>query len=290
MKVVILGYEGHLLASPTRLRDAAVRLGIDLSVESPDDLSVCVRGSEVVVTLGGAPLGCDALIPRGTVPVGPFLDVALSAVADSGTVVVNSPPAIRICEDKLRTAVVLARAGIPQLATAGVLPGGVCPPWPEPVYVKPAWGRLGRGVVRFGSVRDANLALSEFRRVPVSGPLVQHLVVQPAALSFGVDYRVLVARGAAVAAVERRVIDGGAVSTGGASRKQLVPVGEGEDLCALGVSAAEAVGADFAGVDVVVHDGVPHVLEVNASPGLEVTVRYRGLTLRSFCCLWCCRT
>jgi len=281
MHVIILGYEEHLLASPTRLHAAEAHLGIQLSIESPDDLSVDIVGSQTKVMLHGEPLHCDVILPRGTTPVSPFLDTALTIATRAGITVINSPDTIRACEDKLRTAVLLADAGIPQLPTTGLLPGGHIHSlsWEGMVYTKPVWASRGRDITRHTSVTEANNALTAMRRESLQGPVVQHLVAQPAAVGTGSDYRVLVINGEPIAVIERRTIDDSPVSTGEGSSKRSIPVSSEPDLCALALTATKAVGAFYAGVDIIFHENVPCVLEVNASPGLNVTSRLAHLDL-----------
>ena len=87
----------------------------------------------------------------------------------------------------------------------------------------------------------------------------------------GRDVRVFVIGGRVLGAIERRVPEGDwrtNVSRGGSARAFELPAAWGQ----LAVRASEAVGAEYAGVDLLpARDGSVFVLEVNAIPG------WRGL-------------
>ena len=80
------------------------------------------------------------------------------------------------------------------------------------------------------------------------------------------DFRIFVCAGKAVAMMSRRGADWITNVNRGAVPEQVSGHDEGE-LAALAVAAAAAVGADFAGVDIVpADDGSLLVLEVNSMP------------------------
>jgi ribosomal protein S6--L-glutamate ligase len=279
MRIILLGYENHLLASSPRLKSAAKRLGVDFSIESPDSISVHVKETLTSITLHDKVLDCDILIPRGTSPVSPFLNTALTIANHLGATVINPPSTIRVCEDKLLTALSLSSAGVPQLPTSCLLPGGEFVQYDGPVYLKPAWESRGRGVTRHISSGSVLKSLQKIREIPLSAPLVQHLIIQPAATTFGVDYRVLVANNIVIAIIERRAVNNNPVSSGTGSKKRSLKLDEEPDLCSIGLEASRAVGAVFAGVDVVRHEGRLCVLEINASPGLTITGKLARINL-----------
>ncbi|MDW8339833.1 MAG: alpha-L-glutamate ligase, partial [Thermoleophilia bacterium] len=172
---------------------------------------------------------------------------ALGALAARGVVVLNEPAALLAAHDKLLTARLLRRRGVPHPATLHVRRGRPVPLVRGPVVVKPRFGSWGRDVVRCeapdGLVARLEALASRpwFRR---HGALVQRLV-RPR----GYDLRVLVAGGSVAGAVDRIAAVGEwrtNVALGGVRRSvsSLPPA-----ACAAALAAAEAIGVDLAGVD-----------------------------------------
>ena len=188
----------------------------------------------------------------------------LHALRECGVMVWNDARAIERCVDKSMTSFLLARAGI---ATP--------PTWAVESYdqaraiaqaetkkaalvLKPLFGSQGRGLRLIRRPDDLPLAenvaggvyyLQRFVGIERSG---YH------------DFRLLVVRGRVVAAMQRHSMHWITnVKRGG----RPVPALVNDDLNALAVRAAAAVGADFAGVDVLYGpEQEPTVLEVNSMP------------------------
>src|ERR1700719_3908505 len=188
----------------------------------------------------------------------------LHALRECGVTVWNDARAIERCVDKSMTSFLLARAGI---ATP--------PTWAVESYdqaraiaqaetkeaalvLKPLFGSQGRGLRLIRRPDDLPPAedvaggvyyLQRFVGIERSG---YH------------DFRLLVVRGRVVAAMQRHSMHWiPKVKRGG----RPVPALINDDLNALAVRAAAAVGADFAGVDVMYGpEQEPTVLEVNSMP------------------------
>ena len=101
--------------------------------------------------------------------------------------------------------------------------------------------------------------------------------VQRAVDHGGRDVRVFVVGGTVLGAIERRAVDGDwrtNVSRGGSARPfELPPAWE-----SLALGAAAAIGADYAGVDLLPsHDETVFVLEVNGIPGWRGLQQATGL-------------
>ena len=209
----------------------------------------------------------DAIFVR-TMPGGSFEAVTLRlgilhAARDLGVIVWNDARAIERCVDKSMTSFLLARAGIAtpptwvvesrEAATAIVAREATrCP-----LVLKPLFGSQGRGLRLIRTPKD----LPE--PAAVNGVYYLQRFVGVEREGFR-DFRVLVSRGRVVAAMARHSTDWITnVKRGG----RPVAVVANEEMRELALRAAAAVGAAFAGVDIVYDaDGRPTVLEVNSMP------------------------
>jgi RimK family alpha-L-glutamate ligase len=188
----------------------------------------------------------------------------LHALRELGVLVCNDARAIERCVDKSMTSFLLARAGIPTPATWATeseaaaraivrreTPGG-------PLVLKPLFGSQGRGLRLIRS--EADLPASD----AIAGVYYLQRFAAAERDSYR-DFRLLVSQGRVIGAMARHAAGWITnVKRGG------TPVAVVADAAtrAMAVAAARAVGAGFAGVDII-HDadGRPTVLEVNSSPG-----------------------
>jgi len=219
---------------------------------------------------GAALLEADAVLAR-IVPNGSLEQViyrldALHWLEERGVPVMNSPRAIERCVDKFYTSALLQEAG---LATPETV---VCERADDAmaavramgdVVIKPIFGSMGHGMVRVSDVDSA------FRVVRAIEAIRGVFYVQRAIDHGGRDVRAFVVGDEVVGAIERRAPAGDwrtNVSRGGAAHAFDLP-DEWRDLA---LRAARAVGADYAGVDLLpASDGTVYVLEVNGIPGWE---------------------
>jgi RimK family alpha-L-glutamate ligase len=206
------------------------------------------------------------IIPGGSLEQIIYRVDALHWLERRGTLVLNSPRAIERCVDKFYTSALLQEAGLPTPETV------VCERPEDAIaafrglgdaVVKPLFGSMGLGMVR---VTDADTAWRVFRAIEaIRGVYYLQRTIDHG----GVDVRAFVVGGRVVGAIERRAADGGwrtNISRGGAARPLALP----PEWEALAVRAARAVGADYAGVDLLpARDGPVYVLEVNGIPGWE---------------------
>jgi len=209
----------------------------------------------------------------GRIDVRPTLDgvepglLELFWLERAGTRVLNPATALLRTHDKLRTAVALKRAGLPHPSTwhlqaheLGRLPR-------PPVVLKPRFGSWGSDVRLCrteGEIAEALLVFASrdwFRR---HGALVQDVIATP-----GFDLRLVVAGGRVVGAVERHPEPGEwrtNVSVG-ASRHPTSPEPRAR---AIAIAAAEAVGANLVGVDLMpLPDGGYVVIELNGAADFQ---------------------
>jgi len=223
-------------------------------------------------TAGTAILDADAVLAR-FIPTGSLDQIiyrvdALHWIEARGVPVMNSPRAIERSVDKFYTTALLQEAGLPTPQTV------VCEDASEAmaavvemgdVIIKPIFGSMGHGLVR---VSDPDVAFRVLRSLEQIRAV---FYVQRAVEHDGRDLRAFVVGGQVLGAIERQAPGGEwrtNVSRGGLAR--LVDLSSA--LEQLAVRAAAAVGADYAGVDLLPsRDGTVFVLEVNAIPG------WRGL-------------
>lgn len=233
---------------------AAAPPGVDARILSP---------AQAVALVG------PGAVALGRIDVSDLLDGpedglwALGTLAARGVRVLNRAGALLATHDKLLTAKVLGRAGLPHPETAIVHPGDPTPPWSGPVVVKPRFGSWGRDVelcVDEGALRRHLSALEERLWFRQHGAVVQELVPPE-----GFDLRVLVTGGVVVGAIVRVAAPGEwrtNVALGG-TREPVDPPAAALDLA---VRAAAAADADFVGVDLLPQpDGGWTVLELNGA-------------------------
>jgi len=196
---------------------------------------------------------------------------ALGTLAARGVRVLNRAGALLAAHDKLLTARVLGRDGLPHPRTRMLHPDGPVLPWSGPVVVKPRFGSWGLEVTRCENEVDFRRHLHELASRPWfqrHGAIVQELV-EPA----GHDLRIVVAGGVPVGAIARVAAKGEwrtNVSLGGIRVCVDPPAG----ALALAVWASASAGTELVGVDLL-PDGAGGwtVLELNGA--VDFTAEYR---------------
>lgn len=254
-----------------RLEQAMMRRGVECR-RVP--LSAC--GFAVGRTATGLLLpGFGDALPAGAfvrvVGQGSFEQVTLRlgvlhALDRLGVPVYNSARAIEACVDKSMTSFLLAQAGLPtppsvavqDVATARAVAGA----WPDCV-LKPLFGAQGRGLRRLPRPDDVP------EPEAVAGVYYLQPFVPPRREGEWRDCRVFVVGGRAVAAMIRHGRSWITNVRQGGRCEALAPEGAVADLA---VRAAAAVGAGYAGVDLISapgDDGQWLVLEVNSMPAWQ---------------------
>jgi ribosomal protein S6--L-glutamate ligase len=225
-------------------------------------------------------LDADAVLAR-FIPAGSLEQIiyrvdALHWIEEHGVPVMNSPRAIERSVDKFYTDARLREAGLPTPETVvcegaaealaairAMLTNRQSNPVGDAVVIKPIFGSMGHGIVR---ISDPDVAFRVLQPLDRIGAV---FYVQRAVDSGGRDVRVFVVGSRALAAIERRAPEGdwrANVSRGGSARSIELPAA----WASLAIRAAAAVGADYAGVDLLpCRDGRVFVLEVNGIPGWQ---------------------
>jgi RimK family alpha-L-glutamate ligase len=258
---VVLPYEGLVARLGGSAHDLA-RAKEDPLLRSGD---VPILDADVVLA---------RIIPGGSLEQIIFRVDALHWIEDRGMLVVNSPRAIERSVDKFYTTALLREAGLPSPETV------VCESASDAmtavrhmgdVVIKPIFGSLGHGMVR---VSDPDVALRIVRALEHTRPV---FYVQRAIDHGGRDVRVFVVGGRVLGAIERQAADGDwrtNVARGAAAKPFDLPA----TWAQLAVRAADAIGGDYAGVDLLPsRDGEVYVLEVNGIPGWEGLQKATGL-------------
>jgi RimK family alpha-L-glutamate ligase len=223
---------------------------------------------------------CDAVIVR-TMPPGSLEQVVfrmdiLHCLEAAGKTVLNPPRALECCIDKFLASARLEAAGL------SVPPTIVCQDAETAmeafttlggdVVVKPLFGSEGRGMVR---VSDAELAWRSFRAIE---RLEAVLYLQQYIRHPGWDLRLFAIAGRIEAAMRRYAVSGWRTNIAQGGHAEAVRATPAEEQIAL--AAAEAVGTEVAGVDLLPGpNGEMYVLEVNAVPGWRALAPVTGIDI-----------
>lgn len=265
MKAAILGQMGGWHTES--LSGALAARGIAAECLSVRQLTAEVGGNPRLTVQGAALDDHDVVFVRA-IPSGSLEQViyrmdALRVLEEQGVLVVNSARAIERGVDKYYTAALLESAGLPTprtvvterfddaLSAFDELGGDV--------VVKPLFGSEGRGMVR---VTDVDSAYRVFRALELGRYIYCVQVYVPHELE---DIRAFVLGDTVIAAMVRH---GTHWKTNAAQGARSKPVKLDQHLVELSVRAAQVVGAEHAGVDILPCEGGGYsVIEVNTIPG-----------------------
>lgn len=268
MKLAILSC-GPKSYSTRRLKEAAKSRGHDVKVLNTLKFAIDLEQGEPDLYFKQKLLSdYDAVLPRIGASITYFGTAVVRQFQQMGVFCANSAASIITSRDKLRSLQVLSRygVGIPQTSFVGdkkdVLPaiervGGA------PVIIKLIEGTQGIGVILAENQQTA-IAIIELLQSQKQNILIQKFVAE----SKGKDIRAIVV-GEQVVAAMRRVANGqefrSNVHRGGST--EAVELDEQYKECA--IRAAQIMGLNVAGVDILEAADGPQILEVNSSPGLE---------------------
>jgi RimK family alpha-L-glutamate ligase len=266
MRVAILGSTGGWHAE--RVRRALAARGHECELAQVTRMVGRIDGGVSVRGLDGCDVVLVRGIPRGSLEQVVFRVDALHALAAVGVRAVNSAHAIERTVDKFLASALLATAGLPTPRTlACERADDALEAFAElgsDVIVKPLFGSMGFGMTR---VDDPDVAARVFRALELERAVYY---LQEALPHSGVDVRAMVVGDRVIAAVER-VGDGWRANLARGARARPIELGDARaELC---VRAAAAVGADYAGVDLL----GDRVLEVNGIPGWHGLERASGV-------------
>lgn len=268
MKIALLSRNPKLY-STRRLVEAAKQRGHE--VHTLDVLHCYMNiasGKPQIHYKGKALEGFDAAIPRIGASVTFYGTAVLRQFEMTGVYPLNESVAISRSRDKLRASQLFARKGIGLPITGFAnkpddiedlikMVGGA------PLVIKLLSGTQGIGVVLAETKKAAESVIESFLGLKAS-VLVQEFIAEAG----GSDIRCFVVGEKVIAAMQRKGKEGefrSNIHRGGTAN--LVKITKEERVTAL--KAANTMGLNVCGVDILRSDRGPLVMEVNSSPGLE---------------------
>lgn len=278
MKIGILsrGPQNH---STRRLSETALTAGHAAEILDPFGFYLHIGGTGNRITYHGKPAeDFDVIVPRLSRTTAQYGEEVLAHFEWVGTPVVNRAKAIAAARHKFHSLRILAQDGLPippslTVGSATFLEDAVADVGDYPFILKPFHGTHGTGVMLLDTPTSLTSAVGALC------DLHQDYVIQSfIAEAGGVDIRVLVVGGEAVAAMKRSAPPGEfrANIHKGASGEAIALT---DEYTHLAIEAATALELEIAGVDLLQTNEGPVVLEVNPSPGFEALESGTGIDI-----------
>jgi ribosomal protein S6--L-glutamate ligase len=268
MRIAILSRKATLY-STSRLVEACRSRGADVAVLDPLQCVVKVSKKRPEVFHNNERMtGIDGVVPRIGASITFYGLAVLRQFEMMGVFPANESQAISRSRDKLSSLQLLSRhdIGIPPTAFARRredVRSAIRKVGGAPVILKLLEGTQGVGVILAESAKSAASVLEAMSSLR-QNILIQAFIEE----AQGTDYRAIVVGGRVVAAMARQASEGEFRSNlhrgGSAVGVELEPA-----YAATAIHAAEVLGLNIAGVDMIPSKDGPMVLEVNSSPGLE---------------------
>lgn len=268
MKIGILS-RNKKLYSTQRLVEAVESRGHEVRVIDTLKCYMDITSSSPAIWYHGEKLeGFDAIIPRIGASITQYGLSVIRQFEMMGAYTLTESIALGRSRDKLRSLQLLSRKGVGMPKTGFAhsidntkdlisLVGGA------PLVIKLTEGTQGKGVVLAETNKAAESVIDAFRELKADF-LIQEFIKEAG----GSDVRCLVIGKKVVAAMERTAAEGEFRSNlhrgGTAALTKLTPAER-----ATAVKAAQCMGLNVAGVDILRSNRGPLVMEVNSSPGLE---------------------
>lgn len=275
--------QSRSLYSTRRLFEESLKRGHRVKVYPSLNLSMLIDKNETELFFLKEKLKCpQVVIPRIGQKKAAYTLAVLRQIETMGAKSLNSSQAFRKSRDKLLTMQILAQKNIgiartffldtPQdVGLAIEMVGGA------PLIIKLTEGTQGFGVMLAETERSARSILEGLLNQG------QHVLVQEfVAESEGSDIRAIVLNGQIIAAMKRTSIGDefrSNVHRGGTQKAVDIKA----ELSQTAKVSARALGLDFAGVDLILSNRGPLVLEVNPSPGLEGIENSTGINIAEKC-------
>ncbi|HEX4300782.1 MAG TPA: 30S ribosomal protein S6--L-glutamate ligase [Gammaproteobacteria bacterium] len=268
LKIAILSRNTRLY-STKRLVEAGMKRGHDMYVIDPLRCYMNLAADNPEIHFKGRKLAdLDAIVPRIGASVTFYATAVLRQFEMTGVFTLNDSDAIVRARDKLRSLQLLSRFGIAMPVTGFAhapddtedlmkLVGDA------PMIIKLTEGSQGQGVVLAETRQAAESVIDAFRGLNAHF-LVQRFIKE----AQGADLRCFVVGNKVVAAMKRQARRGefrANLHKGGSAVEVKLSTKERD----MAIRAAEVIGLNVAGVDIIRSAQGPQILEVNSSPGLE---------------------
>ena len=278
MKIGILsrGPQNH---STRSLSEAAFKAGHTAEILDPFGFYLHIGNDNNRVTYQGRPAeDFDVLIPRLSRTTVRYGEEVVAHFEWMGTPVVNRARPIAAARHKFHSLRILAQHGLPippslTVGSAAFLEDTVAEMGNYPFILKPFHGTHGTGVMLLDTPTSLTSA------VDALCDLHEDYVIQPfIAEAGGVDIRVLVVGGKAIAAMKRSAPVGefrANVHRGASGEAISLP----DEYTDVAIRATAALELEIAGVDLLQTNAGPVVLEVNPSPGFEELESVTGINI-----------
>lgn len=277
MKIILLASNPKLYSN-SRIIEVAKNRGHEIDFANVGDcyIKVAPNACEIFSGEGSKIEKIDCVIPR-LKPSMTFYGTSIVRQFEvMGIKCLNGSQEITKSRDKLHTLQIMSQHNISVPVTSFAnssydtkdlinLVGGA------PLVVKLLEGTKGVGVVLAEKNKAAESVINAFRSLKAD-VLVQHYVKE----SKGCDLRCFVIGNEVVASMERTAQEGEfrANIHLGATARAVEITDEERDLA---IRAAQIIGLEVAGVDMVRSNSGPKLLEINSSPGLEGIEKATGV-------------
>ena len=278
LKIGILsrGPQNH---STRRLSEAALNAGHTPEILDPFGFYLHIGGTGNRITYEGKPAeDFDVIVPRLSRTTARYGEEVVAHFEWIGTPVINRAKPIAAARHKFHSLRILAQHGLPvppslTVGSTTSLENAAAEIGNYPFILKPFYGTHGRGVM----LLDTRTSLTS--AVDALCDLHQDYVIQPfIAEADGIDIRVLVIGGEAIAAMKRSAPPGefrANIHKGASGEAITLP----EEYTHLAIEATAALELEIAGVDLLETNEGPVVLEVNPSPGFEELESVTGIDI-----------
>ena len=285
MKVVILGWAKNRYCQ--QLLRACQARDIECGIYSYFDISCLIIDNKSEVLVGGSPLSSDDIVLVRSMPSGSLEQVifrmdALWVATQSGVTVVNSPKALEVAIDKYLSQARMQNAGILTPNTYVGQTAMSAMEWFEAndndAVVKPLFGGEGRGIFR---VSNVDLAWRSFQALERIGTTI---LLQQFIDHGNQDTRVLLFGDRHFAIKRKNNSDWRTNVSRGATAEKCELA---DDQLELARKARQALGVDFAGVDLITdREGRLYVLEINAVPGWDAVANTLNVDIAKLLIDW----
>lgn len=283
MKIGILSFRSkdpEPAVEDLKLVQAAQEIGYEAVLIPTWECSIEYGEEETVLWKGKPFPALDLLIPRARFIYYSELNLHLLELLEQRYPTLNKTTGVALAKNKIKTLHELFAVGLPQprstviedkscLKQAADQVGGY------PLVIKAPYGTFGMGVHLANTKEEAEEILYTYERKH----LWPHAIVQEFIKEAeGKDSRLFVIGGKVVAAMERVAQEGEFRSNVelGATARVVHP---SDGMQTLAVRAVEALGLDYAGVDIVSSARGPLILEVNANAGFKTLEEVSGVNI-----------